>query len=110
MQLSDLNKSHYEDGRTFQNVRKMYFLHELMDMYEDMLNEQEMVVICGISYDQGRAYRLIDEISFECDVNDWEGREFDQINYEDCNADEIEHYMLSANQHMYCRKEENQND
>lgn len=104
MKLSDLNKSHYEDGRTFQNVRKMYFKHELMDMYEDMLNDQEPVTICGITYDQGRAYRILDEISFECDVNQWEEGEFDQINFEDFTQEEIERYMLSSNQHMYLRK------
>lgn len=89
------------------NIRQMYFRFELENMYEDLLNLQEPVIICGTSYDQGRAYRLIDEISFECDLNQWEASEFDQINYEDCSAEEIEYYILSVNQHMYCRKEDN---
>lgn len=87
-------------------MRILYFKHELMDMYEDILNDQEPVVICGTSYDQGRAYRLVDEATFECEVSEWEGSEFDEVHYSDMTPEEIEHYMISSNQHMYCRKKD----
>jgi len=93
------------------NIRPMYFRHELEDMYQELLDESyDPVSICGCTYDAGRAYRLVDEFTFNICVNQWESDEFDEISFPEFTEEEIKHYCLSANQTMYCRKEDNKND
>lgn len=92
-------------------MRTLYFYHELEDMYEEMLNEAyEPVSICGYDYDAGHALRLIDEIAFNCGVHDFEADEFEELRISDLSPEEIEHYMLSDHQIMYCRKHETHDD
>ena len=41
--------------------------------YEDFLNEiYDAVEICGMSYDSGRALRLLDPVAFRCGLGDYE--------------------------------------
>lgn len=88
-------------------MRTMYFYHELEDIYEEQLNEiYEPVNICGYDYDAGRALRLIDEIAFGCGVSDWSSEEYEEVSAKDMTTEEREHYILSENQVMYCRKDE----
>lgn len=88
-------------------MRTLYFYHELEEMYEDMLNDcYEPVSICGYNYDAGRALRLIDETAFRCGCSDWSSEDFEELHLSDMTPEEIEHYMLSDHQIMYCRHED----
>lgn len=41
--------------------------------YEDFLNDiYDAVEICGMSYDSGRALRLLDPVAFRCGLGDYE--------------------------------------
>ncbi len=88
-------------------MRTMYFRHELEDMYEEQLNDCfGMVSICGHNYDAGHALRLIDEISFNCGVNKFEGEEFVEVYMDTMTESEIEHYCATERTVMYCRHDE----
>lgn len=92
-------------------MRALYYYHELEDMHEEWLNDcYEPVSICGYNYNQGDALRRLDPIAFRCGVSEWESEEFDEIGIESMTAEEIAHYIVSANQVMYCRKGEVDND
>lgn len=48
------------------------YMHQAEEAYEDFLNEVHGTVeICGITYDAGRAFKMIDPIAFHCGFNDW---------------------------------------
>ncbi len=88
-------------------MRTLYFYHEIEDMYEELLSDcYEPVKIGGHEYDHGRAYRLIDETGFRCAVSDWSSEEFEEMRQADMTSEEIEHYMISGHQVMYCRNED----
>lgn len=84
-------------------MRTLYFYHEIEDMYEEMLDEcHEAVNICGYNYDAGRALRLIDEVAFRCGVSDWSSEEYQELWAQEMSQEELDHYILSDNQVMYC--------
>ena len=88
-------------------MRELYFYHELEDMYEDMLNEcYEPVSVCGFNYDQGHALRKLDPIAFRCAVSDWSGDNYIEVPCSEMTEEEREHYIVSANQVMYCHVDE----
>lgn len=87
-------------------MRELYFYHELEDMYEERLNDRyEHVEICGGSYDAGRAYRIIDPVTFGCDVSAWEGEEFEEVRESDMSDEEREHYCSYPRVVMYARND-----
>lgn len=87
--------------------RNLYFKHELLDQYEDFLNEcYEPVSICGCLYDAGRAYKLVDELTFEIDANIYVDENYITLEYDDLTESEIADNYLSPNQTVYCRKED----
>ena len=48
------------------------YMHQAEEAYEESLNElYGTVSICGITYDAGRAFKMIDPIAFHCGFNDW---------------------------------------
>lgn len=45
---------------------------ELEDAFEDELSDAYgLVSVCGLDYDAGRAFRLLDPIAFRCGFHDW---------------------------------------
>ena len=50
--------------------------------YEDFLNEAyDAVEICGMSYDSGRALRLLDPVTFRCSLGDYESEIQSELEY-----------------------------
>lgn len=88
-------------------MRTMYFYHELENKYEEQLNDcYDLVNICGYEYGPGHALRLIDEIAFRCGCSDWTTEDFQEVRAKDMTAEELEHYMISDDQVMYCHNDE----
>ncbi len=88
-------------------MRTLYFYHELEDMFEEQLNDSyETISICGYEYNAGHALRQIDERAFRCGVSDWSSEDFAELYAKDLTESEQEYYDLSANQTVYCRNDE----
>ena len=88
-------------------MRTLYFTHELEEQFEDYLNEAyEPVSICGCLYDAGRAYRLVDEYTFNCDFNVYLAENYTELFGDDITPEERKHYILNDRQTVYCVQED----
>ena len=69
--MSNFNIQNVNSFRDFNIVIGQVDISE--SEYEDYLNEiYAAVEICGMSYDSGRALRLLDPVAFRCGLGEYE--------------------------------------
>lgn len=74
--------------------REIYYLRELEDMYEEMIDESTpMITIWGMNYDASRVLKECDPIAYRCGFNDWLDAEVSDGNI-DYNDERDEYYKV----------------
>lgn len=83
-------------------MRKLYFYHELEDIFENHLNEcYEPYKIGECIYHAGDILRSADPIAFRCEISDWVSACFKELSFSELTDEEIAFYLACESTVLY---------